>query len=122
MLFRSEGPEAAVFQATSGIFYGTTAGGAGTSADGTVYSLSMNLAPFVQAIPNVGKVGNKIEIIGTELAGVSKVTFNGVSATYTFVSDTEITAKVPKGATTGPIQVEVNSGTLSSNVAFQVIK
>jgi uncharacterized repeat protein (TIGR03803 family) len=117
-----EGPEAAVFQATNGIFYGTTSGGAGTSADGTVYSLSMDLAPFVQAIPNVGKVGNKIEIIGTELAGVSKVTFNGVSATYTFVSDTEITAKVPKGATTGPIQVEVNSGTLSSNVAFQVIK
>jgi uncharacterized protein (TIGR03437 family) len=82
----------------------------------------MGLVPFVQAIPSEGKVGNEIKIIGTELAGVTGVTFNGVSATFTFVSDTEITAKVPKGATTGTIKVLVPSGKLSSNVAFQVIK
>jgi uncharacterized repeat protein (TIGR03803 family) len=117
-----EGPVAAVFQATDGTFYGTTVGGFGTSSDGTVYSLSMGLVPFVQAIPSEGKVGNEIKIIGTELAGVTGVTFNGVSATFTFVSDTEITAKVPKGATTGTIKVLAPSGKLSSNVAFQVIK
>ena len=117
-----EGPEAAVFQATNGIFYGTTFGGAGTSGDGTVYSLSMGLAPFVQAVPGVGKVGNTIKIIGSELAGVSSVSFNGLSTTYTQISDTEITAKVPKKATTGPIEVTVLSRTLSSNVPFEVIK
>jgi uncharacterized repeat protein (TIGR03803 family) len=117
-----EGPEAGVFQATNGTFYGTTTGGFGTSSDGTVYSLSMGLAPFVQAVPGAGKVGNTIKIIGTELAGVSSVTFNGLPATYTQVSDTEITAKVPKKATTGLIKVGIPSGTLSSNVAFQVIK
>ena len=117
-----ESPVAAVFQATDGTFYGTTVGGSGTSADGTVYSLSMDLAPFVQAVPSVGKVGNTIKIIGTELAGVLGVTFNGLSTTYTQISDTEITAKVPKKAATGPIEVMVPSGTLSSNVAFQVIK
>jgi uncharacterized repeat protein (TIGR03803 family) len=118
-----EGPEAGVFQATNGFFYGTTFGGAGTSGDGTVYSLSMNLAPFVQAVPSVGKVGNTIKIIGSELAGVLSVSFNGDPAvTWTQVSDTEITAKVPKKATTGPIQVVANTGTLYSNVPFQVIK
>jgi uncharacterized repeat protein (TIGR03803 family) len=117
-----EGPAAGVFQATDGTFYGTTTGGFGTSSNGTVYSLSMGLTPFVQAIPNTGKVGNTIKIIGTELAGVSKVTFNGLMATYTQISDTEITAKVPKKATSGLIQVTVPSGTLSSNVPFQVIK
>jgi uncharacterized repeat protein (TIGR03803 family) len=116
------GAVSTVFQATNGIFYGTTYTGNGSSGEGTIYSLSMDLAPFVQAIPNAGKVGSKIQIIGTELAGVSSVTFNGVSATFTQVSDTEIIAKVPKKATTGPIQVVVPSGTLSSNVAFQVIK
>ena len=45
----------------------------------------------------------------------------GISAAFTQVSDTEITAKVPKDATTGPIKVVVPSGTLSSNVTFQVI-
>jgi hypothetical protein len=83
----------------------------------------MNLAPFVQAVPSVGKVGNTIKIIGSELAGVLSVSFNGDPAvTWTQVSDTEITAKVPKKATTGPIQVVANTGTLYSNVPFQVIK
>jgi hypothetical protein len=82
----------------------------------------MGLVPFVRAIPSEGKIGNTIKIIGTGLAGATGVSFNGVSSTFTFVSDTEITAKVPKGAATGPIEVFVPSGKLLSNVAFQVIK
>jgi len=117
-----EGPTAGVFQATNGTLYGTTTGGFGSSSNGTVYSLSMGLMPFVRAVPDTGKVGNTIKIIGTELAGVSKVTFNGLMATYTQISDTEITAKVPKKATSGLVQVTVPSGTISSNVPFQVIK
>jgi len=38
------------------------------------------------------------------------------------VSATEITTKVPTGATTGPVQVVTPGGTLTSNVAFTVVK
>jgi uncharacterized protein (TIGR03437 family) len=53
---------------------------------------------------------------------VTSVTFNGVPATkFTAVSATFIKAEVPTGATTGTIVVTTPSGTLSSNVAFQVL-
>jgi len=42
-------------------------------------------------------------------------------ATFTVVAATFITATVPAGATTGPVQVATPSGTLTSNVAFQVL-
>jgi hypothetical protein len=36
------------------------------------------------------------------------------------VSSTEITTKVPTGATTGKVEVTTPSGTLASNVNFRV--
>ena len=53
-------------------------------------------------------------------AGSTGVTFNGRAAQFTIVSPSEITATVPAGATTGPVQVTTPSGTLTSNIAFQV--
>lgn len=49
--------------------------------------------------------------------GPSRVTFNSVSATFTAVSGSEITATVPTGPTKGEIQVVPPGATLSSNVA-----
>jgi len=49
------------------------------------------------------------------------VTFNGASAGFKVVSSTFIEATVPSGATTGTIEVTTPSGTLKSDVAFQVI-
>jgi hypothetical protein len=37
------------------------------------------------------------------------------------ISHTEVKAQVPTGVATGPIQVTTPSGTLNSNVAFQVL-
>jgi len=54
------------------------------------------------------------------LTGSTKVTFNGKTATFKVVSNTEITATVPTGATTGPVKVTTPSGTLTSNVNFLV--
>ena len=112
-------------QATDGKFYGTSpkgglAGGCGGSGCGTIFSLDMGLSPFVKPNPWFGKEGYSISILGNNLTGTTSVSFNGTSAAFTIVSDTLIRATVPAGATTGTIQVTNASGTLLSNVAFQV--
>jgi uncharacterized protein (TIGR03437 family) len=61
-------------------------------------------------------------ILGTNLTGATKVTFDGTAATFTVVSATEITATVPTGAKKGTVEVTTPSGTLKSNVAFVVAK
>jgi uncharacterized repeat protein (TIGR03803 family) len=120
------GPISAVIQDTNGIFYGTAhAGGAsdacGSPGCGTVFSLSIGLHSFVAPQPVLGRVGSAIRILGTNLSGTTSVSFNGVPATFTIEVPTAIRAFVPLGATTGPVQVVTPSGTLTSNVSFQVL-
>lgn len=74
----------------------------------------------MQAIPGQGKAGTKVIILGNGLTGATAVTFNGVAASFSVVSDTEMTATVPTGATTGAVVVTTASGSLDSNVAFRV--
>lgn len=117
-------PVASVVQRTDGNFYGTTSAGANNACFGgcgTVFGLSTGLVPFVQAVPSIGKVRYTIRILGNGLTGTTGVTFNGIPATFTVFSNTLIKATVPTGATTGTIQVATPSGTLKSNVAFQVL-
>jgi uncharacterized repeat protein (TIGR03803 family) len=106
-------------QGTNGKFYGTTYLG-GTTDDGTVYSISVGLGPFVETNPTSGAVRKAVKILGTNLTGSTSVTFNGTAARFTVKSKTEITTSVPAGATTGPVQVVTPGGTLSSNVPFVV--
>jgi hypothetical protein len=75
----------------------------------------------VALLPNSGKVGATVTILGNNLTGATAVSFNGTDATFTVVSKTEITATVPTGATTGKIQVTTPQATLKSNVSFRVI-
>ena len=108
-----------LMQATNGTFYGTTTFG-GTQGNGVFFSLSMGLGPFVETIPTSGKVGSRVVILGNGLTGTTAVTFNGTTAAFSVVSDTEITATVPNGATTGKLRVTTPGGTLASNVSFRV--
>jgi uncharacterized repeat protein (TIGR03803 family) len=110
---------AGLVQATNGTFYGVTGLG-GHSGDGTIFSVSMGLGPFVKTVPTAAKVGTTVLILGTDLTGASTVTFNGKTAKFKVVSATEITATVPTGATTGTVVVTTPSGTLKS-WAFQVL-
>jgi len=113
------GPVASLVQDTNGSFYGTAGGGA--DGDGTVFSLSVGLGPFVETQTTSGKVGAPVTILGTNLTGTTSVTFNGVPAAFTVNSTgSAISATVPAGATTGTVQVVTPSGTLSSNVPFRV--
>ena len=119
-------PDAALFQATDGKFYGTTEQGGISSGDcfndscGTVFSLDVGLGPFIRALPTSGTVGSGVKILGTNLTGATSVTFNGIPAAFTVERASEITTTVPTGATTGDIQVVTPNGALSSNVSFQV--
>jgi uncharacterized repeat protein (TIGR03803 family) len=119
-------PASGLVQGTNGMFYGTTLyGGANTACNGgqgcgTVFSLSVGLGPFVKTQPISGAVGAAVTILGTSLTGTTSVTFNGTAATFTEVSNSEITTTVPTGATTGTVQVVTPGGTLSSKVPFTV--
>jgi uncharacterized repeat protein (TIGR03803 family) len=110
----------ALLQATNGEFYGTTIFG-GTNNDGTVFSLSVGLGPFIETLPTSGKVGTAVIILGNDLTGTTKVTFNGTKATFTVSSTgTAIKTTVPSGATTGKVKVTTPTRTLISNVNFRV--
>jgi len=112
-------PSTSLVQGTNGDLYGTTSGD-GANGDGTVFTLSAGLGPFVEIVPSSGNVGAAVEILGTNLTGATNVTFNGTTTVFTVISSSEISTSVPVGATTGAVQVVTPSGVLSSNVPFQV--
>jgi len=113
-------PQGGLVQHTNGAFYGTTFYG-GADGIGAIFSLSVGLSPFVRTLPTSAEVGAAVLILGTNLTGATKVSFNGVAAKFTVVSSTEIKAAVPAGATTGTVTVVTPSGTLKTVVIFGVI-
>jgi len=114
-----------LMQATNGSLYGATAfGGTFSCPDGgcgTIFSLSLGLNPFVSLVRDSGKVGQVGGILGQGLTGTTSVSLNGTPANFTVFSDTYLQATVPRGATTGFIEVDTPSGTLTSNVPFRVM-
>src|SRR5262249_8253978 len=91
---------------------------------------SNNTVAFTVPPPSVGTLSPYGGIVGTSVTiGGSgfqanqrhrTITFNGVAATVTSWSDTQIVASVPTSATTGPVRVTVNSVASSSNPTFTV--
>jgi hypothetical protein len=86
-----------------------------------VYAISGGLKPFVTFVQSFRKVGQTGEILGQGFTGTTSVDLNGVSARFTVVPAMFIRFTVPEGATTGRVTVTTPSGTLSSNVTFQVL-
>lgn len=71
--------------------------------------------------PPAGRWGSAVTIRGTQLNAVTGVSFNGQPATtFNVVSDTEITAFVPTGATTGVISVTSGGFPFESPNEFEV--
>src|SRR5579872_74104 len=120
--------QAALLQSTDGNLYGTTYGG-GDNSDcstigcGTVFTFSEGLAPFVTFVNASAKVGQSVGVLGQGLQRTTSVSFNGTTATFIVESGgTLLIATVPAGATSGAVTVTTSSGTLTSNVAFEVLQ
>lgn len=95
---------------------GNYAPGFGTIAGG--WGLEITLAS-VTAGPNAGKVGDAVILAGAGFTGATSVRFGSTpAAAFTVDSATQITATVPAGAGTGPIQVIVPGGTITSAESF----
>jgi hypothetical protein len=96
-----------------------------TNADGTAsfgtFTVANTTCPTITSFtPTSGPVGTSVVITGTNFTGATSVTFNGVTATFTVNSATQITATVPTTATTGPIRVTTPGGTGSSLTNFTI--
>jgi hypothetical protein len=103
--------------ATTGLIRITTPAGTGESATAFVVPGTPTVDAFT---PASGPSGTQVVITGQSYADVSVVKFNGVSATFTIDSATQVTATVPTGAATGPISVTNPKGTALSVDPFTV--
>jgi uncharacterized repeat protein (TIGR03803 family) len=95
----------------------TVTTGSTTLTSSQTFKVTPTMASFS---PPSGPVGQLVTINGTGLTQATKVTFNKTSASFTVVSDIEITATVPAGATTGKIVVTTKGGGATSATSFTV--
>ncbi|MBA3914914.1 MAG: IPT/TIG domain-containing protein [Acidobacteriales bacterium] len=114
-------PFATLRQHTNGPLYGeATAGGATGHGALFMFAIPASLKPFVSLQPASGKVATTVGIFGGALTGTTSVKFNGLSASFSVLSDTYITATVPPRATTGFVDVVGPGGSLKSDRKFRV--
>lgn len=75
-------------------------------------------APVISGLsPTSGIVGTEVTISGSGFGASGTVSFNWTPAQVQSWSDTQVTATVPKGATTGGVRV-VSGGVTSNGVTF----
>lgn len=78
--------------------------------------VGLTAAPAVAASatlsPTFGPIGSSVTITGTGFAGATHVQFtSGVEASFTVADDQHVSAIVPAGASTGPVDVVLSDGT-----------
>ena len=131
-------PPGISIDAATGLVSGTVAAGAAAGSpysvaltanddsgaettDAFVWSVVVTGEPTISGFaPGSGGPGSSVAISGSGFTGATVVRFNGLSATFSVVSDTQITATVPSGASTGPISVTGPGGTSTSAASFTV--
>jgi uncharacterized repeat protein (TIGR03803 family) len=93
-----------------------------TTSEGTTVSLSNFLvsAALTGFIPPSGASRVLIIITGSGFTGATAVQFNGTAASFSVNSDTQITATVPVGATSGVVTVVTPAGIATSSTNFTV--
>jgi hypothetical protein len=84
---------------------------------------SANLPEISSFNPVTGPIGTELTISGSNFTGTSAVSFNGTNASvFNVDSDTQISATVPSGTTSGPISVTNGDGTGSSANDFTLFE
>lgn len=87
----------------------------------TCFVRSIPLAEFGTATPSSGPVGQTVTISGENLEYITGVKFGGVTASFTRQSIHQITTHVPRGASTGRIELdEEGLTTVSSPTDYTV--
>ncbi|MBK9140838.1 MAG: IPT/TIG domain-containing protein [Verrucomicrobia bacterium] len=81
------------------------------------------LPPTIGAFdPPQGPVGTAVSVVGENLGDVEQVLFSGTPAGFVIASEGRLVAKVPPGATSGPIRVQNKAGTADSATDFKVLE
>jgi uncharacterized repeat protein (TIGR01451 family) len=85
--------------------------------------LAVGTGPFITSFsPAYGVVNDTVTIDGVHFAGVTSVSFHGTGTTFNANSaGTQISTRVPVGATSGVLTVSTSHGTSNSPSAFTVI-
>ena len=86
-------------------------------------SFDLQTTPTVSGFsPTGGAVGTSVVITGSGFTDAADVQFDGTSGSaFSIDSDTQITATVPSGATSGPISVSTPQGTATGSESFEFI-
>ena len=115
------------FNAVAGTVYYFAVDGYNGGTGPAEGSFVLNLAPSLSAptisdfTPGSGNVGTSVIITGTGFTGTISVTFNGTAALYSVDADTQVTAFVPAGATTGPIQLTDGADRTTTSAQFFIV-
>lgn len=93
-----------------------------TTSSGTLTSnKKFRVTPQITSFsPTSGPVGTVVTITGVSLTQITSVRFGGKSASFTVISDTQVTATVPTGAKTGKIGITTAGGAATSATSFTV--
>jgi hypothetical protein len=89
---------------------------------GAAYVFMLDPVPTLTFFsPTLGLVGTSVTLTGSGFAGATAVDFKDAAADFTVDSHTQITAIVPKGATSGPIAVTTPGGIATSSGSFTIL-
>jgi subtilisin family serine protease len=89
--------------------------------DRTGYTFTFTSVTVARFVPSFGNIGRTVTLDGNGYTGASGVAFNGVPASeFHVLSDDQIAAVVPAGATSGPITVTAPGAAATSSQPFTV--
>lgn len=115
--------ECQLMQGSDGRIYGTSLAG-GTYNLGTIFMMDAGLPPPKPRVslftPQAGAVGRRVLLWGRNFLGITAVSFNGTPAEFEAVSWQGVWAKVPSGATSGPIAITTPNGSYTTAQSFTI--